>query len=353
MKIEEFITAEIEGELFQGYIDAYYIDPDENYHILDWKTSTAYTGEKLKTQCGQLLVYAIGLNQKGVPFDKIKIGWDFLKYVSVDCFEEPKFKVSFTNVKGETKEKIVAENKIFTTIKAILKALLKKAGLSTEEIEESLSNYETNPLNRLVLPESVRENIQILKLTSEVKSRDVKRNEIGVALQAAARKQLKRYEYGDDVVDEYLKGMLDANSIEGLPREVQQMFEFRDCIVYVPITEELLKTWRAKIIAAIRDIDEREKDFKETGNEKVFWDTDENVEKQSYYFSTLCGYSANLHLPYKAYLERLEAKKDGTDMFNGVGNNMSAEGGTQLPAEPSEDQKKKPSNDDLSWLNEL
>lgn len=35
--------------------------------------------------------------------------------------------------------------------------------------------------------------------------------------------------------------------------------------------------------------------------EKEFWDSDDQVEKQSYYFSTLCGYSPNVHLPYKKY----------------------------------------------------
>ncbi len=47
-------------------------DKDGNYNILDWKTSSIYKGEKALNECGQLVVYAIGLHQMGVPFEKIK-----------------------------------------------------------------------------------------------------------------------------------------------------------------------------------------------------------------------------------------------------------------------------------------
>ena len=65
----------------------------------------------------------------------------------------------------------------------------------------------------------------------------------------------------------------------------------------------------------------RESDYEETHNEKVFWDTNESVENNSYYFATLSGYSPLIHKPYAAYLERLEQKKNGIDMFSGVGIN--------------------------------
>jgi hypothetical protein len=64
-------------------------------------------------------------------------------------------------------------------------------------------------------------------------------------------------------------------------------------------------------------------------------ESQEEVEKNSFYFANLCGYSANKHKPYKLYLENLEREKDG-DL---LGNNKSQE--------PEED------DDDLSWLEEL
>ena len=50
----------------------------------------------------------------------------------------------------------------------------------------------------------------------------------------------------------------------------------------------------------------------------MFWDDEESVKSQSYYFANLCGYSANLLLPYKQYLEKLEKEKNG-DVFTGLG----------------------------------
>ena len=73
--------------------------------------------------------------------------------------------------------------------------------------------------------------------------------------------------------------------------------------------------------------------------EMVFFDTLEQVEKQSYYFSTLCAYSPNLHKPYKKYLDTLAAQQNGDDFFSGVGSGIS---------ENSDDK-----DEDLSWLDNL
>ena len=81
--IEQFVKAKIDGNLFQGYIDICFKDDEGNINIVDWKTSSIYKGAKAENECGQLVVYAIGLNQQGIPMDKIKICWNFLKYVSI------------------------------------------------------------------------------------------------------------------------------------------------------------------------------------------------------------------------------------------------------------------------------
>ena len=70
--VEQFIKAKIDGNLFQGYIDICFKDEEGNLHIVDWKTSSIYKGTKAEQECGQLIVYAIGLNQQGIPMDKIK-----------------------------------------------------------------------------------------------------------------------------------------------------------------------------------------------------------------------------------------------------------------------------------------
>ena len=149
---------------------------------------------------------------------------------------------------------------------------------------------------------------------------------------------------------EYLKLLLDTNSIEVLPEEVQEKYVISDCYVYVDLTEKLINTWQDAIVNAIKDICLREKDYEETHNDKVFWDTDESVKSQSYYFATLCGYSANLHKPYKEYLGKLEAQKNDMNWFDDVGSHVDngefVTSSTILVKDDTDEI-------DLSWLNSI
>lgn len=271
--IEQFVKAKIGDNLFQGYIDVCFKDDEGNFNILDWKTSSIYKGKKAENECGQLVVYAIGLNQQGVPMDKIRICWNFLKYVS----------------------------------------------------------------------------IQYEQANGAVKTREVERCKIGESLQTNAKMWLKKLGYADQV-DDYLKLLLDTNGIECLPKEVQEKYIISDCYVYIPLTDELINRWKETIISTINDIELREKDYEETQSDKAFWDTDESVEAQSYYFSTLCGYSPNLHLPYKEYLERTEKTKDG-DVFSGVGS--STVESSPVAQTNKVIHQKDTENVDLSWLDNI
>ena len=241
--IEQFIKIKIGANLFQGYIDCCYKDEDGCFNIIDFKSSSIYKGAKAENECGQLVLYAIGMNQMGIPFDKIKIAWNFLKYCSVQ--------------------------------------------------------YEQK--------------------NGTVKTREIERCKIGESLQSNVKVWLKEYGYADEM-DYYLKLLLDSNSITVLPKEIQEKYVISDCYVYVDLTQKLIDKWTDYILNTIKDICLREKDYEETGSDKCFWDTDENVQAQSYYFATLCGYSAQYHLPYKEYLDKLEAQKNGVDLFGGMKN---------------------------------
>jgi hypothetical protein len=265
--LEQFVKVKIGNHLFHGYLDCCFKDDDDVYHIIDWKTSTVYKGDKAKKECGQLIMYLLSLVEAGVPIDKIKIAWNFLKYCTVQ--------------------------------------------------------YE--------------------QANGDVKTRDIERFELGEKLQANLKVWLKKLGYKDQM-DEYLKMVVDTNSIECLPEDVRAKYKISDCYVYVDVTEDLINYWKDDIITTIKDIALREKDYEETNSENVWWDTDESVKAQSYYFSTLCGYSGNLHKPYGEYLKRLEAAKDGSDMFSGVG------GVTTKSSNVIENKKDEV---DLSWLNNI
>lgn len=266
--IERFMSAKIGDYALQGYVDAIFKDDDGNFNIIDWKTSSKYSGKSAEEKCGQLVVYAIGLNQQGVDFDKIKIAWNFLKYCTI----------TITQKNGKKKDRII------------------------------------------------------------------ERSKIGESLKANAKAWLNEYNYD---VDKYLNLLVETNSIDCLPDKVKDTYMVNDCYVYIPLTDKLIKKWEDIIITTIKDIELRENDYEETHNEKIFWDSNEQVRKESYYFSTLCGYSAALLKPYAEYLQKLEDRENGKDIFNGVGNATD-------DGEIIESTGKNVLNDnDLSWLNDL
>ena len=260
--VEKPIVVNINGCVFVGYIDALYKDDEGNYPIIDFKSSSIYTGNTLAKNSGQLILYSIGLRQMGIPLDKIKPQFNFLKYCTI--------------------------------------------------------RYEQK--------------------NGAVKYRNVERCKIGESLQSNAKTWLKHFGYESD---EYLKDMLDTNGIDCLPEEVRNKYEITDCHVEVELTEETVQYWTDLITTTLKDIELREADYKETKSDKCFWDDDDSIQAQSYYYANLCSYSVNKLLPYKAYLERIEASKNG-DIFGNVGVSTS---GNVI--------NNKSDEVDLSWLNDI
>lgn len=238
--VEKPITVNVDGNVFVGYIDALYKDDDDNYYVIDFKSSSIYTGNTLEKNSGQLILYSIGLNQLGIPLSKIKPCFNFLKYCTI--------------------------------------------------------KYEQK--------------------NGTIKYRNVERCKIGESLQSNAKTWLKTFGYEPD---EYLKQMLDTNGIDCLPDEIKEKYEITDCHVAVDLNDKVISKWTDLIATTLQDICLREKDYEETKSLQCFWDDEESVEEQSYYFANLCSYSATKHLPYKAYLEKLEASQKGEDLFAGLG----------------------------------
>lgn len=262
--LEQFVTIKIGEEYYQGYIDCLTKDVDGNYIIIDWKTSTAYAGSKAENECGQLVMYAMALHQTGVPYEKIKICWNFLKY----------------------------------------------------------------------------QNITVHMKNGTSKVRQIERAKIGESLTANAKMWLKELGYEEQLM-EYLDALAQTNDITVLPKDVQEKYICEDCYVYVDLTDELIKRWEDYIIETTKMIRDKEAEYEKLQAlgeceraEKLWWEDEESVKAQSYYFANLCSYSAKAHKPYAAYLEKLEAEKD---------DNL-------LGSKKKEDEY---AEDDLSWLNNL
>ncbi len=150
---------------------------------------------------------------------------------------------------------------------------------------------------------------------------------------------------------EYLDLLVQTNDINALPQDVRDNFIFHDCIVYVDLTQELINKWTTDIVNTIDEIEDKERRYLETQDEKIFYDSPEQVKAQSYYFSTLCAYSPNQHKPYKLYLDELESKKNGGRLFDGVGNNVNSVGSLTENIYTENDTNNE--KEDLSWLDLL
>ena len=184
--------------------------------------------------------------------------------------------------------------------------------------------------------------IQYQQKNGAVKTRESERCKIGESLQANAKTWLNHFGYKPD---DYLKELLDTNSIDCLPEEVREKYILSDCYVYVDLTDKLINKWTEHVSTVIKDIELREKDYEETHSDACFWDTDESVKEQSYYFANLCSYSRNLHKPYDEYCKRLESSQSNNDMFGGLlGDTVSSS---------SKDINNKSSEVDLSWLDNI
>lgn len=346
--LERFICTQIGDTVFQGYADIIIVDKEGNYIIGDWKTSSIYKGKTAEEKAGQLVIYALGLNQHGIPMDKIKICWDFLKYVNVIC-EKPSYaKVTWETVKGEKKEKEKLDKaKLVSTLKTSIKAWMKKLNIPKEDIDFMISELEVNN-DFTEIPKEVMNHFHIEDLEIENKPRQIERCKIGETLKADCKKQMKKLGYSEEEITESVDTLIMTNSILSLPADVQEKYIVSDCFVYVPLTEHLIFKWIDDIENILYLIQTTTKEYKETGNERLFWESQEKVESESFYFANLCGYSARLHKPYAEYLENLEKEQVAKDnLYSGLGENIEkVETNKSINSDNNSD-------DDLSWLKEL
>lgn len=153
MITEQFVLIKTKENLMQGYIDFVTKDSDGCYNIIDWKTSTIYTGKKIIAERGQLLLYAESIHQLGVPYEKIKIGWNFLKYCTV---EYTTVTIDKETKKNKEKSKNCFRNEWVSEVSKDIAKWLKKMDYSEDEIEDMV--YEACTENNLNnMPDQVKE----------------------------------------------------------------------------------------------------------------------------------------------------------------------------------------------------
>lgn len=140
----------------------------------------------------------------------------------------------------------------------------------------------------------------------KVKSMNVERRLLNEKLLAPARIYLRQFGYD---IDEYSKEVLD-NGYDALPDDVKAEIKIVDCWLEVPLDEKVIEDTKKWAESTIKEIEDAIAKYYKTKDESLFEDSIEDVEKESYYFSTLSGFSAELNPYYKRYLESLEKKND-------------------------------------------
>ena len=263
---EQYLLIKITNDIiFNGYADAIYCNEDGIYTIVDYKTSTKYSAKSLAAHSAQLVLYSEALRQAGIPKDRIRCCFNFLKYVDID----------YQLVNGK------------------------------------------------------------------IKTRTVERAEIGNSLQASAKTWLKKYGYEDDLLV-YLDALAQSNDIKVLPEDVQKKFVVRDCYVYIDNIWDLYDELKEEIIMTIAEINKKTEKYNELKDtdleaaENLFWDDDETLKAQSYYFNNLSGYKISTIKPFAEYINRINADKN-LDLLGLNNKNKS----------------NKYEEDNFDWLNDL
>ena len=167
-------------------------------------------------------------------------------------------------------------------------------------------------------------NVTVTQANGKTKVRQLERNNYVDKLSSSIKMWLKKLTTLDeDAQATLLEESVANNSLEALPTCVQDMFTVDDCYVEIEFTEDDITELKNNIIETINDIKEKEKEYnalidtdKEQA-ERVWWQ--EVTDSQSFFMANLSDYSADIHKPYKEYLENREmflSKDDADDDDN-------------------------------------
>ena len=138
-----FIYKTDDGHYLQGYIDLIDNVSDGIIDIYDHKSSSMYSSKDMDEHARQLIIYMLGKQQEG--FKVGKIAWHFMKYVTV----------TYPDLKGKPKEKIVERKKIAEEMSKYVEHALLREGYDAFDSDIVVMEFEkTNDFDSL--PESVK-----------------------------------------------------------------------------------------------------------------------------------------------------------------------------------------------------
>lgn len=151
---ELFIYETPKGNVLQGYIDLYKENDNGTISIYDYKTSSLYKGEDLKSHGRQLVLYALGKEQEG--YHVRSAAWIFLKYVEIKFLGK---KTSKSKEKTEL-SKVVERRKIAQEMCNYVEDDLHEIGIDDIEADIILTDFKKN--NSFdILPKEIKDRYKI------------------------------------------------------------------------------------------------------------------------------------------------------------------------------------------------
>lgn len=153
-RCEFWMETKVKSVLFGGYIDYDQIITNEDGSVelivTDFKTSSIYSGKKIESEEGQLLLYVLSYLQQGYTLDQIKARWMFTKYVTVNIQQK----------NGNMRTSQIMRWEISSKLQATVSMWLKNFKYTEDEIA---SYVEEMHMNNSIdgLPDEVKEKFEI------------------------------------------------------------------------------------------------------------------------------------------------------------------------------------------------
>lgn len=149
------------------------------------------------------------------------------------------------------------------------------------------------------------------QVNGKITTTSSKRNVIVETLQAKLKIWCKKFGYTMEQFEYWFEeanklnkiNFVDYECLSPFPKEVREKFVIRDCLVEIDISDEEIEDFLKQVKETCDEIVEKENQYAILRDNKLFWVDIDN--KNSFFFTNLCGYSAKYHEPLKQYLENL------------------------------------------------
>ena len=162
-----FLYQTPKGRYLQGYIDLIKFHSEKEISIYDYKTSSMYKGEDIKSHSRQLTLYAMGMEAQGYMVKNI--GWIFLKYCEVKFIGK-----KTTRSKNETElSKVIERKNVVKELEPYIISKLENIGMDEIDIEIEMMNAKQNN----EIPKSVADQFKIIPYVMKYELSDETRNE--------------------------------------------------------------------------------------------------------------------------------------------------------------------------------